>query len=85
MQWIEDLKAAIGAHFDPSGDPNIIGYLRGSGSQTVWRQMASSGSGQMLILGNCPPTRDEWSAAGVEQRSNDVVVNVGMLSGFIIL
>jgi hypothetical protein len=39
----------------------------------------------MLILGNSEPTREEWIAAGVEQRGEMQVIRYLALNGFIVL
>jgi hypothetical protein len=85
MQWILQMKAVLRDHYDPALDASIIGFLRGSGSAVAWRTMSQAGSGQMIILGNRPPTNDDWVAAGVAQRIGNVTVTDEMLSGFMIL
>lgn len=85
MQWINELKTACGDHYDANGPADVVGYLRGSGDPGVWRSMAASGSGQMIVLGNLTPTQEEWVAAGVAQRIAEVTVTETMLAGFMIL
>ncbi|MEM9224406.1 MAG: hypothetical protein AAGB11_18680 [Pseudomonadota bacterium] len=86
MSWVQQMKAVLAGHYDPTVDASILGYYRGSSGAGVWKDMAAHGSGQMVILGNRPPTKEEWDAAGVGQRGGqDVVLKTHMLSGFIIL
>lgn len=85
MQWITQLKEALRDHYDPARNEDIVGYLRGTGSAAAWRQMDEAGRGQMIVLGNRPPTEEEWVAAGVAQRVGEVTVTSAMLKGFMIL
>lgn len=86
MSWIAQMKGVLGAHYDVAGDQSILGYYRGTAGPAVWRAMDQAGSGQMIILGNRPPTKEEWDAAGVGQRGGqEVIVKTHQMSGFIIL
>ena len=88
MTWFPQLREALHGYYDPARPADIVGYLRGNGSQAQWRQMATSlpPHHQMLILGNLEPTPEEWSAAGVGQRGAQFTVTAPMLGGgFIVL
>ncbi|MBT0956758.1 hypothetical protein IV417_05130 [Alphaproteobacteria bacterium KMM 3653] len=85
MDWMEQMRQVLRGHYDPAGPADVIGYLRGSADPGVWRQMERTGSGQMIILGNRPPSQREWAAAGVAQRGGEVVVTRAMLNGFMVL
>ncbi len=86
MSWFDDLKQALPAYYPVTGPPDVVGYLRGSVDPAVWRNMeTASKRNQMVILGNRPPTADDWVAAGVLQRGADQSVRFPSLTGFIVL
>lgn len=82
MAWFDDLKTTLPAWY--AGGGNIVGYLRGSASPSVWRSMERA-SGQMIVLGSKRPSKEEWDAAGVGQRGEEQVITLDKLAGFIIL
>ncbi len=85
MAWFDDLRQALPAYYPPAGLPDVVGYLRGSKDQSVWRNMEQGSRNQMIILGSKPPTAEDWSAAGVAQRGSDQTITQRDLSGFIVL
>lgn len=85
MAWFNDLKASLGAHYDPGFPSDTVGFLQGSPSPSVWRRMQEHGSGQMIVLGNRPPTHDDWVAAGVAQRGAVQEIKLHQLAGFIVI
>lgn len=86
MTWFDQLKQALPAYYRPDRPAEIVGYLRGSGEPSVWRQMeAIQHRHQMLILGNVEPTNEEWGHAGVAQRGGTQVVTIDKLTGLIVL
>ena len=84
MAWFDDLKRCLGAHYAPGYPADIVGYLRGA-PPAQWRHLAQHGSGQMMVLGNRPPSREEWAAAGVAQRGAEQCVRLSDLVGFTVL
>ncbi len=86
MNWFDQLKQALPGYYRPSGPPDVVGYLRGSVSPDVWRQMEKNQNRhQMIVLGNTQPTQKEWDAAGVGQRGATQAVRLSSLTGFIVL
>jgi hypothetical protein len=85
MSWFDDLKAALPKYYDSAHPANVVGYLRGSAEPSDWRRMDQTGSGQMIILGNVPPTQKEWDAAGVGQRGQTQTITFMKLAGFIVI
>ena len=85
MTWIIQMKSTLRDHYDPARDESIVGFLRGTGNPAIWRSMHGAGSGQMIILGNRPPSNEDWIAAGVAQRGTEVTVTTPMLLGFMVL
>jgi hypothetical protein len=67
--------------------PPVVGYLRGSISAGVWKNMADKKNRrQMMILGNQEPTEVQWKAAGVGHRRGETkAVKFPDLHGFIVL
>ena len=86
MAWFDDLKRALPGYYPAGTGADIVGYLKGSSSAAVWRQMATgSGRHQMLVLGSKEPTKADWVAAGVDDRGLSQTVKFSMLQGFIVL
>lgn len=86
MAWFDDIKQVLSAYYPAGGLPNVVGYLRGTKDQNVWRSMERTSSrNQMIILGSRPPTPQDWSDAGVAQRGADQTITLGDLNGFIVL
>jgi len=89
MNWFDQIRQALPDYYPDSGASDIVGYLRGSISPKVWRQMETDQNrNQMLILGSTEPTLEEWTAAGVASRLDDgpsQVVRLNSLAGFIVL
>lgn len=85
MSWFDDLKACLGPHYTSAFAPDIVGYLQGSPSPTVWQAMDQAGSGQMIVLDNRPPSAAEWQAAGVAQRNQVQEIRLAALAGFIVV
>ncbi len=87
MTWFDQVKQALPGYYRNDRPADIVGYLRGSPNAMIWRQMEQGPRprNQMLILGNTEPTRDEWIAAGVEQRGEAHVIRYATLNGFIVL
>ena len=87
MTWFDQIRQVLPGYYRDNRPPEIVGYLRGSTSPMIWREMEAGDRprNQMLILGNTEPTRDEWIAAGVEQRGELHEVRYAMLGGFIVL
>ncbi len=85
MHWFERLKNCLALHYDPSFPKDVVGFLQGSQDRNVWLKMAEAGSGQMLVLGNRPPSSKEWEAAGVAQRHNIQEIKIKDLNGFVIV
>ncbi|MFZ0707371.1 MAG: hypothetical protein WAM71_17355 [Candidatus Korobacteraceae bacterium] len=84
--WIDQLRAVLSDYYPQNGPADVVGYLRGSADPNVWRLMlAQQQRHQMLILGSLPPSAEEWSAAGVNQRSEVQTIRLNHLSGFIVL
>ncbi|MGS4946537.1 hypothetical protein ACVDG3_13725 [Meridianimarinicoccus sp. RP-17] len=83
--WFDDLKKVLGDHYSSNHPADVVGYLRGSKQPGVWRVMENAGRGQMIVLGNRPPTEKEWTAAGVNQRSDQHAIAVTDLAGFRLL
>ncbi len=87
MSWFDQVKQVLPGYYPADRPADIVGYLRGSPNAMVWRQMEAGPQprNQMLILGNTEPTREEWIAAGVEQRGEPQPIQFTMLIGFIVL
>jgi hypothetical protein len=87
VTWFDQVKQALPGYYRADRPADIVGYLRGSSNSMIWRQMEQGPRprNQMLILGNTDPTREEWIAAGVEQRGESQVVRFLALNGFIVL
>lgn len=84
-KWFYELKKCLQEYYLPN-EPPVVGWLCGSNSPAVWRQMDEAGSGQMVILGNKEPTLQEWQAAGVAHRLHEKKsITLPELTGFIIL
>jgi hypothetical protein len=86
MDWFSQLRQALGAYYDAQ-PADIVGYLRGSASPQVWRSMASGPAPrhQKLILGNRPPSTEDWAIAGVAQRDTVQTIRLPTLTGLIVL
>ena len=83
--WIPLMKAACGAHYSPTGPSDVLGYYRGTGGAATWRAMDAADQAQMVILGNKPPTPQDWVDAGGGQcAGQDVILRAADLQGFII-
>jgi hypothetical protein len=86
MDWFEQLRQVLAEYYPAAADQDIVGYLQGSASPDVWLEMAFvRNKHQMLILGNLPPTAQDWSVAGVAQRGNVQEIRIGDLNGWIVL
>jgi hypothetical protein len=86
MSWFEQVRRALPAYYPEVGDATIVGFLQGSASPAVWKQMADiQGRHQMLILGNQEPNREDWMAAGVAQRGSVQAIHIHDLGGWIVL
>ena len=85
MAWFDDLKTAMPAFYPGGVTDSIVGYLRGNSTPAQWRSMEASGYQQMIILGSMPPTQQDWVAAGVGQRGMQSAIQIGQLTGFIVL
>lgn len=85
-RWFEQLRTVLREYYPANQPQDIVGYLRGSKSPEIWRQMRDDRQRhQMLLLGSIPPTEAEWAAAGVGGRGNTNVVNLRDLAGLIVL
>src|ERR1700678_1041905 len=88
MNWFDQIKAVLPSYYPANMPADIVGYLRGSGSQAIWRlmQQGARPRHQMIILGSVEPTQEEWIAAGVEQRLGELqTIRLAALNGFIVL
>lgn len=86
MAWFDDLKRTLADQYDPALPANIVGWLQGSASPSVWRSMIQQRNRhQMIILGNREPTREEWGHAGVAGRDMPCAVTIDIMTGFIVL
>ncbi len=86
MAWFAQLKETLARYYPADRPADIVGYLKGSTSPTVWMHMEKlQNRNQMIILGSVEPSAKEWSAAGVEERGLSQEIKIGMLDGFIIL
>lgn len=86
MTWFDDLKQALPAYYPAGSLPDVVGYLRGSKDQKVWRNMElTQQRTQKIILGSRPPSPQEWAEAGVSQRGSDQTITFNDLLGFIVL
>jgi hypothetical protein len=85
-QWFDQLRATLRDYYPQDGSANIVGYLRGSPDPNVWRIMKfQQERHQMIILGSTPPTKEEWSAAGVGNRGETQTIRLNDLDGFIVM
>ena len=85
MNWFVQLKQCLPEYYPGSGRADVIGYLRGSGSAAVWKQMEARRP-QMIVLGNTEPNHEDWVAAGVPHRVGETqVVTIDQCGTFIIL
>lgn len=85
MAWFDDLKRCLAAHYDAALPSDTVGFLQGSDQPSVWRHMETRGSGQMIVLGNRPPTPAEWVAAGVARRGMVQEIKLRALDGFFVI
>ena len=87
MSWFDQVKQVLPGYYVAGQPADIVGYLRGSASPAIWRAMQQGNRprNQMLVLGNREPSREEWIAAGVEQRGEQHVIRFAELTGFIVL
>lgn len=85
MAWFDEVKRCLGAHYDPAFPADTVGFLQGSDQPMVWRQMQMTGSGQMMVLGNRPPSHEDWVAAGVAQRGMVREIKLRALAGFFVV
>jgi hypothetical protein len=84
MDWFQQLRTTLAAYY-PAGTPaDVVGYLQGSATPAVWRNMIANGRQQMIILGSTPPNQDDWVAAGVAQRHEVRAIRQADLNTFII-
>ncbi len=85
-RWLEQLRTVLRDYYPANQPQDIVGYLRGSKSPEIWRQMRDDRQRhQMLLLGSVAPTQAEWAAAGVAGRGNTNIVYVRDLTGLIVL
>ena len=84
MDWFQQLRTTLAAYYPPGTPTDIVGFLQGSASPAVWRNMIASSRQQMIILGSTPPNQDDWVAAGVAQRQEVRTVRLFDLNTFII-
>ncbi len=85
-RWFEQLRAVLHDYYPANQPQDIVGYLRGSKSPEVWRQMRDDRQRhQMLLLGSVPPTEADWAAAGVAARGTTATVFLRDLNGLIVL
>jgi hypothetical protein len=61
---MEQLRGVLSDYYPPDGPAGVLGYLKGSGDPNVWYVMSSQNEAQHMILGNLPPTQEDWMAAG---------------------
>jgi hypothetical protein len=86
MDWFAQLRQTLSRYYTTANALDIVGYLQGSASPAVWRTMAQNANrNQMIILGNAPPNREDWEAAGVAQRGEVQTIRIGDLGGWIVL
>ena len=85
MSWFDRIKTALPQHYTGAHAADIVGYLQGSADPHHWRAMAQTGSGQMIVLGNAPPTLAEWQAAGVAHRNQPATIRLADLAGLIVI
>lgn len=81
MAWLNQMKACLSDYYSSSQPSNIVGYLKGSSSPSVWKSMAmgSRPKNQMVVLGNIPPSKNEWEAAGVDERGEPTAITEELL------
>jgi hypothetical protein len=88
MSRFDQIKAVLPSCYPANRPADIVGDLRGSGSQVIWRlmQQGDRPRHQMIILDSVEPTKEEWIAAGIEQRLGELqTIRLAALNGFIVL
>jgi hypothetical protein len=88
MLWFPMVRLALPEYYSSNRPEDIVGYLRGSDSPATWKQMASGPKPrhQAMILGNVEPTKEQWDAAGVTQRSDETkTITLAKMQGFFVL
>jgi len=83
--WFDQLRAVLRDYYPQEGPADVVGYLRGSADPNVWRIMRfQQERHQMITLGSAPPTKEEWSAAGVGNRGGTQTIRLNDLDRFIV-
>jgi len=84
--WFDELKRALPRFYTRRYPTNIVGYLRGAGGPIQWRVSALLGRHQSIILGNEPPSEEDWKEAEILQRKrHQHVILIQNISGWIVL
>lgn len=81
MDWFARLTQCLAPYYPADHESDIVGYLRGSASTATWRTMLSHRP-QMLVLGNVPPSRNQWIAAGVADRYPEATIRLDEMAGW---
>jgi hypothetical protein len=83
---LDKLREVLGDYYPADGAADVVGYLKGSGDQNVWRVMAMQQQPQMIVLGSLPPTQEDWVAAGKPSTQEAIqTIHTKDLDGFILI